>query len=145
MKYYIKEDRKYEETEIEIRCSKYNKEVDNLIRYIKSYQSNIIVKKDNMNYSIVVNDIYYIESVDNKTFIYTDNDCYEVNYPLYELEEMLKNNKCIRISKSMILNIHYLKSVKALFNGKYEAMLINNEKLVISRRYVSSFKKEFGL
>ena len=45
----------------------------------------------------------------------------------------------------MILNIHYLKSVKALFNGKYEAMLINDEKLIISRRYVSSFKKEFGL
>lgn len=145
MKYFIKEDKKYKETEIEIRCHSYNKEIDNLVNYIKKNQDYIIGKKEDMNYSIVFDDIYYIESVDNKTFVYTCDDCYEVNYPLYKLEELLMSYKCIRISKSMILNIHYLKSVKALFNGKYEAILINDEKLIISRRYVSSFKKEFGL
>lgn len=145
MKYIVKEDQKYSDTEIEIRCNRYNKEIDNLIKYIKGCNHKIVCKKNNINYSILVDNIYYIESVDNKTFIYTRDNCYEINSPLYELEELLRNNRCIRISKSMILNLSYLKSVKALFNGKYEAMLINNEKLIISRKYVSSFKKEFGL
>ena len=77
---------------------------------------------------------------------------YESNLKLYELEEQLKNTSYIRVSKSIILNIEKLQSVKPLINGKLEAnlknnekILINNEKILINRHYVPEFKKKFGI
>lgn len=145
MKIIVNEQTDIQEDEIIIRCQQYSHHIQELVSYINQYQNRLICKKNNCNYSILVSEIYYIESVDNKTFVYTKDDCYEVNSPLYELENRLKDNQCLRISKSCILNIHYLKSVKALFNGKYEALLMNHEKIIISRKYVSHFKKAFGL
>lgn len=80
-----------------------------------------------------------------KTFLYTLNDVYEASQKLYELEQSLKSQGFLRISKSCILNLDYLQHVRALFNGKYEATLTNNEKLTINRSYVPAFKKAFGL
>ena len=62
-----------------------------------------------------------------------------------ELEEQLKNTSYIRVSKSIILNIEKLQSVKPLINGKLEANLKNNEKILINRHYVPEFKKKFGI
>lgn len=145
MKYVIKKSSIYEETEVDIKCCHMDDEVKNLIKYIDGMTHYLICKKDHVNYSILFCHIYYIESVDHQTFVYTKEDCFQTKHPLYELEEILKNSSCMRISKSTILNLSYLKSVKSLFNGKYEVTLENNEKLLISRRYVSDFKKKFGL
>ena len=88
---------------------------------------------------------YYIESVEEKTFVYLEKEVYESNLKLYELEEQLKNTSYIRVSKSIILNIEKLQSVKPLINGKLEANLKNNEKILINRHYVPGFKKKFGI
>ena len=90
------------------------------------------------------NKIYYIESVDKKTFIYTKEECFETKYRLYELEEILSNN-FLRCSKAMICNIRKIKSVKSDFNGRMNAELLNGEQIVISRSYVKDLKKRLGL
>ena len=77
--------------------------------------------------------------------MYTEKTVYRCKEKLYELEELLENSSFVRISKSCILNIDYLESVKAVFNGKLEALLSNGEKVIINRHYVSAFKKKFGL
>ena len=64
---------------------------------------------------------------------------------LFEFEEALINSSFVRISKSCILNIHFIEKVKPTLNGKYEVLLINGEKLIINRHYVPDFKKKFGL
>ncbi|MFR9043004.1 MAG: LytTR family DNA-binding domain-containing protein, partial [Intestinibacter bartlettii] len=94
---------------------------------------------------ISLKDAYYIESVEEKTFVYLEKEVYESNLKLYELEEQLKNTSYIRVSKSIILNIEKLQSVKPLINGKLEANLKNNEKILINRHYVPEFKKKFGI
>lgn len=88
--------------------------------------------------------IYYIESVDMKSFVYTKDGCAEVPYRLYELENML-GNRFFRCSKSMILNSRKIKSVKADGNGRMNAVLLNDEMIVISRSYVKELKKRLGL
>lgn len=62
---------------------------------------------------------------------------------LYELEKKLNSHGFIRISKSCLLNLEYLDHIRALLNGKYEATLLNQEKLIISRKYITDFKKAF--
>lgn len=88
--------------------------------------------------------IYYAESVDKKTFIYTKDMCYETKHRLYELEEILSGN-FFRCSKSLIINIRKIKAVKSELNGRMIAELLNGEQIVISRNYVKDLKRKLGV
>lgn len=96
-------------------------------------------------YSISTNDILYIESVDRKTFGYTVNEVYELEFKLYEIEERYKLMDYMRISKSCIVNLKKIHSLKPDFGGKILATMENNEKLYISRQYASVLKEKLGL
>jgi len=89
-------------------------------------------------------DIFYIETVDNKTFIYCESNVYESKQKLYELEE-LKMTDFLRISKSSIINLSKIKSLIPSMSGRLEAVLFNGERVVISRQYVTELKKNFGI
>lgn len=136
---------KYEEEEIVVKYHKMTNSLGKLVDQIKLYSSTVIGKKDNISYSIMLSDVYYIESIDNKTFIYLSDEVYEMEFRLYEIEEELNKAGFIRINKSCILNLNRLSSVKALLNGKFEAYLDNGEKVIITRHYAPEFKKSFGL
>ncbi|WP_195598652.1 LytTR family DNA-binding domain-containing protein [Longibaculum muris] len=146
MKLIIEESDDYQENEILIKCQNQNdEEIQRIIQNIQSLQTSLICKKEKAYLRIYLENILYIESIDEKTFLYTIDDVYEASQKLYELEQNLQSQGFLRISKSCILNLEYLQHVRALFNGKYEATLTNNEKLTINRSYVPAFKKAFGL
>lgn len=144
MKIIILQDDKYDETEVEIHCKSMTKEIQTILSNLKINTSFLIGKKDERNYQIAFKDIYYFEVIDNKTFIYLEDEVYECNMRLYEIENKIKVSDFIKISKGCVLNIDKLDSVKALLNGKYEAHLDNGETLIISRHYVANFKEKFG-
>lgn len=89
-------------------------------------------------------DIFYIETVDNKTFLYCESNVYETKQKLYELEE-LNMKDFLRISKSVIVNLSKIKSLSPSMSGRLEATLKNGERVVISRQYVNELKKNFGI
>jgi DNA-binding LytR/AlgR family response regulator len=91
-----------------------------------------------------LNDIFYFESIENKTFAYSVNEVYEISEKLYMLETQLEKTPFIRISKSIILNSKKIKSFKNTINGRMEATLKNNEKVKISRMYVTNLKEKLG-
>ena len=103
------------------------------------------MRKDNSTKILKIEDICYFESVDEQTFVYTQEDVYSCQKKLYEAEEILSDTSFVRISKSCILNIDYLESVRALLNGKLEGTLSNDERVIINRHYVPAFKKKFGV
>ena len=148
MKFVIDKSDKYAETEIIIKCSSIDEEVEKIIGLIeKSEKSDVFltVQAEEITKKIKFEDIFYFESVDERTFVYTEDNVYRCKEKLYELEERLKAGSFVRISKSCILNIDCLESIRASFNGKLEALLINGEKLIINRHYVPDFKRKFGL
>ena len=89
-------------------------------------------------------DVLYIESVDNKTFLYSAQDVYETKHKLYELEAMGMRD-FIRISKSVILNLSKIQSLVPSLSGRLETVLANGERVIISRRYVGALKQHLGL
>ncbi len=142
MKLLIDQSPDNEEVEIIIKCGLIDTELEKLIAQIRLYSFSVNAKQGDKVYNIGLSDIYYFESVDNRTFVYTRDDVYQCGLRLYELEGQLAKTNFVRISKSSILNIHILKSVRALLNGKMEAELDNGEKVIINRHYVDSLKKK---
>ena len=119
-------------------------EIQAAINLLESGTSSIAVTKDEQTYMLNIGNIYYIESVDKKTFIYTKDNCYETKYKLYELENLLNMN-FLRCAKAMIVNIRKIKSVKSDINGRMNARLLNDETVVIARSYVKDLKKRLGI
>ncbi|TXR64455.1 LytTR family transcriptional regulator [Bacillus sp. AY18-3] len=85
--------------------------------------------------------IYYLEYLERKVFVYTKENIFEIKCPLYKLQYTLPDN-FIRISKTTIVNIHFLKKFSAKASGNLETLLSNGENLIVSRKYVFSLKNK---
>lgn len=131
-----------EEPEVlEIRCHRISDDVQEIISFVKSRQGQLSAVRDGQSIEVPLIDIFYAESVDNRVFIYTAKESYEVRLKLYELEEMMKGRSFLRVQKSMLLNLMKVKSIKPALSGRYSAILKNGEEVVISRKYVSDLKQ----
>ena len=126
---------------LEIHCHSVSDEVREIVAFVKSRQGQLTATADERQYEIAITDIFYIESVDNKTFIYTKGKVYESRQRLYELEEVLKNNRFLRVSKSTVLNLMKVSAIKPALNSRFTAVLFSGEQIVISRKYVPALKK----
>ena len=96
-------------------------------------------------FRVPVKEVFYVESVDNKTYIYMKQSVLDTKLRLYEVEEHCRGTKLFRCSKSMIVNIAKIRSVAPSVNGRLEAKLQNGETVIISRQYVAAFKKKIGM
>lgn len=144
----IIENSNIKETKINIECNKTDESIIKLVSLIKSINNNdrkIIGISQGETYCLEQDRILYFESVDRKIFCYTEDSVFEVGMKLYEIDEQYENTSYLRISKSVIVNLNRVKSVKPEFDGKMLAAMDNGEKIYISRQYVSEFKKKIGI
>ena len=128
-----------------INCRKIDDEVMRLKCHIEMFDKKLQAKKDNELHFINSYDVLYFESVDNHTFLYTEDDVLEVRQRLYELEVILSDKDFIRISKSQIVNINKIKSLKPELNRTILATMCNGEQLYISRKYVPAMRNILSL
>lgn len=126
--------------EVNIHYPYENPEVNRVVIALHSLNISVMCKKQNTKYIISASDIYYIESVDKKTFVCLEKDVLSTHNPLYQLLEDLKSAGFVQISKSCLLNINALEKIRPLFNSRMEAYLSNGEKLLITRKYLNSIK-----
>lgn len=110
------------------------------IELLENGGGTISVTRDGTKYLCKINSIYYIESVDKRTYIYTKDGCFETKSRLYELEDSL-GGYFARCSKAMIVNLRKLSKVDSELSGRMIAELLNGEKIVISRSYVKDIKR----
>ena len=134
-----------QEEEILVQCHEINEEVLSVVEKLKSDEAIILASRDGEVFPVPAKEIYYVESVDNKTFIYLKKSVLDTKLKLYEIEEQSRGTKLFRCSKSMIVNIAKIRSVSSSVNGRLEAKLLNGEVVMISRQYVAAFKKKIGM
>jgi len=114
-----------------------------LIEQIRLFSFSVTGTKDGVASMIPLEQIFYFDSVENKTYLYVEKDVYQCDKKLYELEQLLKDTTFVRISKSCILNAEKVIEVKAQLNGRLEVKLLNLEKVLVSKHYIREFKEKF--
>lgn len=124
-----------------IQCRKADNEVLRLKTHIELFDNRLYAKKGNEYCFVNTSEILYFETVDNHTFLYTLEDVLEIRQKLYELEDYLSEKDFIRISKSLIVNINKIRSLKPELNRTILATMCNGERLSISRKYVPEIRK----
>lgn len=130
--------------EIVVRCYQITDEIQNLISFIEN-DKKIIGYKRGTAYPLKMTDIYYFEIVDQKAFIYCKKDIYESKMKLYEFEHETDGTSFFRASKSLIINADKIDSIKPSLSGRFEVILTNKEKIIVSRQYVRVLKHKIGL
>ncbi|MBP5452626.1 MAG: LytTR family transcriptional regulator DNA-binding domain-containing protein [Treponema sp.] len=145
MKITILEPSPEEEDEIIVKCRYLDNDITLLLNQLKNGSSKMNFLKDSKIVLIEKKDILFFESVDDKVFAYTAEDVYETKFKLYELEEILSSKTFFRANKAVIVNLNKIKSLSPAFGGRFEAVLKNDYKVIISRSYVPKLKELLGL
>lgn len=137
----IEQDLTCDDVEITIRYPDMNHDVQRIISLLKSFDTQIKCSDNGTERLVNASEIFYVESVDKKTFLYLKNAVYRTEFRLYQLAEDFTHLGFVQISKSCILNINALESIKPLMNSRMEATLKNGEKIQINRKYLSGIKQ----
>ena len=116
-------------------------EVERIVNFIKGEQTKLIGWKDKEQKLIDIKTILYIETVDGNTFAYTEKEVIKLDYTLTQLEQLLNDINFFRCSKSMIINIDKVDSLRSLPSNRIDARMVNGEHIIISRTYASDFRR----
>ena len=145
MKIEIDADDKYTDTEVIIRTPKITQEIEKMIALMRMINMQIGVKNNDETYLLDIEKILYIDTVDRKTLVYTEDEIYESDLKLYEIEMELVERDFLRVSKQTIVNLRKVKSLRAEFDRKIRVTLQNGEQIIVSRMYSDELRRKLGL
>lgn len=145
MKIEINVDERVEETSIRISCKRLTPELDRILAMLRILDKQLVAVRDGETYLLNVAEVIYIEVIDRKTFIYTKDGVYESGFRLYELEQQLEECGFLRVSKSCLIRISAVRSLKSDINRRIRVTLDNGEVIIASRQYADGIKKRLGI
>lgn len=130
-----------EEIEVRILCGEIDQEVESLEDRIRGMEQRLVGYKEGIEFFVKPDEIIYIETVDNKLFLYMKEQVIEARYKLYQVERLLNMRCFIRCSKSTIINVTKIEALKARENRSLIAIMENKEQVYISRNYAKNLKE----
>ncbi|MGB4660575.1 MAG: LytTR family DNA-binding domain-containing protein [Mobilitalea sp.] len=141
MKIRIDQSDTYEsEPELIIHCQRVDSEVQNVLSLLDLQKKKLIGYADQEECVIDPTKVLYCESVDGTVYIYAKEQVYKTAYTLNEIEASFFQTGYFRCSKSMVLNINSVKSLKSELGNRIDALLSNDEHIIISRHYVKQLR-----
>ena len=145
MKIEINVDDKIEETSISISCKGLTPELQRMIAMMRILDKKFAASRDGETFLLDVSEIIYVEAIDRKTFVYTKDGVYESGLRLYELEQQLEECGFCRVSKSCLVQLRAVRSLKSDINRRIRVTLDNGEMIIASRQYADEIKKKLGI
>lgn len=145
MKIEISVDENAEDLQISVTCKQLTPDIEKLLATLRMMNQQLTAKKNEETCLLDVAQIIYIESVDRKCFIYTSDEVYESDFRLYELEQQLEKYGFFRVSKSFLVHLQKVQSLKAEINRKIRITMSNGEQIIASRQYAEALKNRLGV
>lgn len=140
MKVNIRQIENKTEEQVIIECVAVNHEVERIKAFVLAAGTLLTGVLDERSYQVELSDVYYFEAVDERVFAYTKDNAYELKIRLYELEQVYVEHHFVRTSKSFLINLMKLQSIRPALNGRFTAEMKNGEEIIISRQYVPTLK-----
>ena len=155
MKIQIQLDSQCEEPEILIRTAAVTAEIRELVEKLSEKRSDSVVGYDADSAVLLEkSQIIRIYGASQKVYAQTPQGKFCLRQRLYELEQLLTQKApllvilektFVRISKSEIINLHFVRRLDLGITGTIGMQLKNGETAYVSRRYVNHIKSILGL
>lgn len=112
-----------------------------IIPYTDPIEMNrLIVKEGGQVHFLNLGDIHWIEAYDYYVKIHVKDRFYLLRKSMKKMSDLLPEDHFVRIHKSSIINLQYVKSMNMLNNGEYEIQLASGVAVKVSRGYKNSIK-----
>ena len=108
----------------------------------KSFESHIFVQKSEKLFNLPVEEIVYLEASGDYTVITTKNDQFVSSSGIGKLEEIMDPDTFIRVHRSTIINLNYLKEIERHFNGGMVVKMQSGKSFPVSRTYAKLIRKK---
>lgn len=129
--------------EIIIRGPEYNEKINRIksvLDGLTDNSSDIALYSGEREFFIPISKLLFFETYDNKVWAHTQSNIYQCQMNLSQLEEILPRY-FVRSSKSCVINIKEISSIKRTASGIGEAGFYKSEKIAyISRMYYHSIR-----
>lgn len=128
-----------------MKTEQYN--VGELLRDMKtenktSYDSHIFVQKSEKLINLAVEEIMFLEASGDYTILTTKTDQFVSSSGIGKLEEILNPEIFIRVHRSTIININFLKEIEKHFNGGMIVKMQSGKSFPVSRTYAKLIRKK---
>lgn len=100
-----------------------------------TYAEIVTVKDGGRIQLIKVTDLMYVEAEGNYISLHTEKSKHLLYETLTHFESKLNPKTFVRIHRSTIVNLHFIKEIQSHFNGDYSVILKNEKVLRMSRNY----------
>jgi two-component system, LytTR family, response regulator len=107
-----------------------------------TYDSHIFVQKSEKLFNLPVEEIVYLEASGDYTIISTKNDQFVSSSGIGKLEEIMNPDTFIRVHRSTIVNVNYLKEIERHFNGGMVVKMQSGKSFPVSRTYAKQIRKK---
>ncbi len=129
------------EESVTIRYIDPNPTIDRIIGILEREDLKIWGRTDTETVCIALSDLLYLESVDDRVFAYTGDKTVRIEGSLYSFMNNVSDDSFFRCSKSMVINVNKVISLKSLSSNRIDATMEGGEHIIISRRFASDFRR----
>lgn len=102
----------------------------------------LLVKNRDKVVPVDVSAVEWLEAEGDYTRIHTGDQPYLVGQTLSHLITLLDPSSFIRIHRSSVVNLHYIKEINKTFKGNYIVRLISGTELPVGRAWLKELKKK---
>ena len=138
-------DKTLTEVEILLRYPTEDAEVHNIKAALLGIERRIISSDADGKKVIPIQSIFYIEAVNRKVFVYTENAMYEVDKRLYEMIDILRDLTFFQVSKQIVVNLRKVSYIKQEIGNRLLLTMDNGERIIVSRHYAPIIRKELEI
>jgi DNA-binding LytR/AlgR family response regulator len=140
----------YDKPQVVIRASEKTELVERIIESVKQCAADdsdkkIAVRKEDMDILLNKKDIVRVYTESRKIKVCTDSDDYEVRIPLKELENILRSDAFVRISRGEIVNLKKVSSFDMSIAGTIKVIFVNGTQTWVARRFMKHIQERLAV
>ncbi len=104
------------------------------------YLKHLFIKANERMFPLDVSKVEYIKGEDDYIRIYSEDKSHLVSQILSGLLSRLDPEKFIRIHRSFIVNLQYIREIQKTFKGNYSVHMTSGARLPVGRTFIPSLK-----
>ncbi|MCR5743947.1 MAG: LytTR family transcriptional regulator DNA-binding domain-containing protein [Lachnospiraceae bacterium] len=129
------------EESVTIRYAQMTPSIQKIIGILRGEKTKLWGRVSDENVCVELDSVLYLETVDDRVFAYTSDQVVRIDGSLSSFMDEACDETFFRCSKSMVININRVASLRSMSSNRIDATMENGEHIMISRRYAVEFRK----
>lgn len=138
----------FPENEVVLRCAALDEEMLEVLALLRAREQKLGVwrgeQPDDLQF-LSPAEVLYAETVEDKTFVYTEGALFRCPLGLAEIEARYETAGMCRVNKSTVVNLHRIESLTSCAGRRILAGMRGGERIVVSRHYAPLLRQRLGL